>query len=123
MTRDTARRMDELQHLAEADGEPCNPASRRDLELFLGEPWVTAYPILTLYDNGCYRAQWQDSRGQLAGIQFRGEHIVHIVFFFRPFGQTFISRISGRCLMSDLPGLLNVTHLRDLLTVTAACLA
>ena len=81
--RDIAARIRELVADAIMSNEPLSLGSVADLVAFLGETSFTKRPAIYLLDNGNFRAVWKGADNEQAAFQFRGNNIVHCVFFFK----------------------------------------
>jgi hypothetical protein len=81
--QDISARIRELSTDAVMMNEPLSPASVKDLVAFLSEIPFTKRPALYLLDNGNFRIVWKGADHEQAAFQFRGNNIVHCVFFFK----------------------------------------
>jgi hypothetical protein len=81
--RDIAARVSELITDAVMTNEPVSQGSLKDLFAFLSDTPFTRRPAVYLLDNGNFRVVWKGPDNEQAAFQFRGNNIVHCVFFFR----------------------------------------
>ena len=83
MYRDIAARVSELITDAVMMSEPVSRGSLKDLFVFLSDTPFEKRPAVYLLDNGNFRAVWKGANNEQAAFQFRGNSIVHCVFFFK----------------------------------------
>ena len=97
------QRIAELASDARAANEPVSPASVSDLVTFLKQTPFTKRPAIFLLDNGNFRAVWKNPDNEQAAFQFRGDGVVHCVFFYkRNSGRLPLSRETLVDLMPNL---------------------
>jgi hypothetical protein len=63
--------------------EPFSWDSVSDLLLFMSQISFGRRPAIYLLDNGNFRAVWKNAENEQAALQFRGDGIVHCVFFLK----------------------------------------
>jgi hypothetical protein len=63
--------------------EPFSHDSLSDLLLFMSQISFGRRPAIYLLDNGNFRAVWRNIENEQAALQFRGDDIVHCVFFLK----------------------------------------
>jgi len=76
-------RVFELMQDARLTNEPLSQLSLADLTTFLEGTPFTKRPAIFLLDNGNFRAVWKNADNEQAAFQFRGDGVVHCVFFYR----------------------------------------
>jgi hypothetical protein len=76
-------RIYKLQENAVEEGEPVSRESFIEMLDFLERVPFTRRPGLFLLDNGNFRAVWRTEDNEQAAFQFRGNAIVHCVFFYK----------------------------------------
>jgi hypothetical protein len=76
-------RIRELLREALLANEPFSHDSLSDLLLFMSQISFGRRPAIYLLDNGNFRAVWRNVENEQAALQFRGDDIVHCVFFLK----------------------------------------
>lgn len=109
-------RIKELKSLVQDDDIVVSIASEDDPRSFLNNYTFTRRPAITVYDNGNFRAQWRNDKGEFIGIQFCGNNQVQYVFFARHGDQDLI-RTCGRSNLSDVEKQIEELNLKSLTNV------
>jgi len=76
-------RIRELLRDASLANEPFSQNSLSDLFLFMSQISFDRRPAIYLLDNGNFRTVWKNAENEQAALQFRGDDIVHCVFFLK----------------------------------------
>ena len=76
-------RIRELLTEALLANEPFSQNSLSDLFLFMSQISFGRRPAIYLLDNGNFRTVWKNAENEQAALQFRGDDIVHCVFFLK----------------------------------------
>ncbi len=113
---DAKERLDALKREAKIEGLFISSDSEEDLLYFLSNIYIFRNrPIITLLDNGNFRAHWKNKDKESVGIQFRGEKQVHYVFFACRAGGM-MARCYGSDALSEIRRLIEANNLRHLVT-------
>lgn len=110
------RRITELTELAVEDGINMSPASFRDLWGFISKNPEMHRPNVFALDNGNFRAEWKNQKGELIGLEFCGNQLVKFVIFGYAYALGQIVRIAGSQAIDQICGHIDAAFAKHLLT-------
>lgn len=108
-------RITELTELAIEDGINMSPSSFRDLWSFISKDPEMRRPKIFALDNGNFRTEWKNQKGELIGLEFCGNQVVRFVVFgyAQALGQ--IMRVAGSQGIDQIQGHLQAAFASHLL--------
>jgi hypothetical protein len=108
-------RITELTELAIEDGINMSPSSFLDLWSFISKNPEMRRPKVFALDNGNFRAEWKNQKGELIGLEFCGNQLVRFVVFgyAQVLGQ--IMRVAGSQAIDQIQGHLEAAFASHLL--------
>jgi hypothetical protein len=97
-------RITQLTELAIEDGINMSPSSFRDLWSFISKRPEMRRPSVFALDNGNFRAEWKNQKGEMIGLEFCGNQIVKFVIFGYVLAIGQIMRIAGSQMIDQVQG-------------------